>query len=686
MYSIILYLFVLITGACLERRLPLTRLLTRVLTVLALASAQLLTSIQGLSLIHHLNGPWLFGSNLGCTAGAFLATCLGTCPADRPSWRTLARGSWDRFMSQGRQAPLALVILIIGGCFVLATIRLAIMAAPAGDSYHYEMPAFWVQHQTISPFSVNNPRILSLSFASEALALPGHMFLHTPSAMFALALVAALLTIWIVYTLAREMGCGFGAALCAAGMTPAYGTIVQATFLNQVDLLWSGVWVGGCIVFLLQSSASNARKADRLCLLGGTVFCFCLACGTKNIVLLSAPLFIACMMFLHGHYLWKPRNLIVLSASGLIGMLISGVVWNYAANQIWFGNYRGPAFMRETLAKDLSPVAVWTRNCRGLMQLMFDTGYVPVRVRPSRTDACRQFLRLLGADQELAEDVGFWGLNEQSFEPRQSLGPLGIMVFVPGVLMAMARCWRCQTRAREREPGTGRTNLVLVLICAGAFLLGHAILRWQEIGIARLLSVFFISGAPLAAHILTRRWVQVIALTMLLASSSLYTSGMMVTVAQRAEIASSHRVFTFLLRQLPDKSVTSFYHWKKDPVQKSVGREARFSNREFYAALLRHLPEATTIGVVGGPNTVVVWLFGPRYQNRIIPLVDCRRPDSVLDPPEDCRFVVFEEDYQFRGDDLAISSEGWAEKHGFLPVFEATSGHSRRLTAYERAY
>ncbi|MFC1851804.1 hypothetical protein ACFL27_16555 [candidate division CSSED10-310 bacterium] len=579
-------------------------------------------------------------------------------------------------MSQGRHEPLALIILAIGCSFVLVTTGLAVLVAPLGDSYHYEMPAFWIQHQTIAPFVVHNPRIISVSFAGEALALPGHMYLRGPAIMFVLTLLASLLIIWIVYSLARQLGCSFGQSLCAAALTPAYGTMALSIFINHVDLLWTGVWSGACLMFLVQCRSDTVGVRKYMYLLGIAVYCFALACGTKNITLLSAPLFALCLVLL-GRQLWRPRLLAALAVLGLGGMIISGMLWNYTANQIWFGDFRGSTFMREHVSSDLSPVAIWTRSCRGMMILLFDTEFVPASMQSIRRKACKGFLQLMGANHVLAEDEGFYQLNETSFAPRQGLGLLGIVFFMPGVAVGTVMCMKRRQNVSGMNPFRRRKCFVLVLFCTGTFLFGHAFLRWQSIGILRLLPLFLIAGAPLCAFLFGKRWLRLVALVMLLVSTWLYGVFMIGMTVRRVDLASGQPWFAQLARLQQVHNVTVDCQWKNDPVEKLAAREVHYTKRELYLALLRYLPKPVTIGVVGGSNTEIVWLFGPHYQNRIIPLVDCRQPERVLAPPEKCQFVVVDGKKVTTFDD-------WAAAHGFLIVFQATQDQKRLLAVYER--
>jgi hypothetical protein len=75
-------------------------------------------------------------------------------------------------------------------------------------------------------------------------------------------------------------------------------------------------------------------------------------------------------------------------------------------------------------------------------------------------------------------------------------------------------------------------------------------------------------------------------------------------------------------------------------------------------------------------NAESVYLFGRQFQNRVVPLVDSRALDRILEPPANLDFVVTVD--RFAG------MSAWAAAHGFQQVFEASGPNGVMLVAFEK--
>lgn len=68
------------------------------------------------------------------------------------------------------------------------------------------------QNPSVLPFVVENPRIVSTSFLSEGLSLPGYLYLRSPATIAVVTLVAALGCVGFVFVMARRLGRSVAAA------------------------------------------------------------------------------------------------------------------------------------------------------------------------------------------------------------------------------------------------------------------------------------------------------------------------------------------------------------------------------------------------------------------------------------------------------------------------------------------
>src|SRR5713226_1116445 len=293
---ILIYTLCGITGICFERRICLNSLLKRVVMVSVAGAGQLQLSIQLLSLIKWLTGPGLILVNLlltGTILGLMgrLRTAEGRIP-----WGTLLSRARAEVAAQ-RRDPLVVVMMGVSLVFLLAGCVAGWVLIPFGDSYHFEMPLFWIQNHSAMPFPVHNPRIVSLSFLSEGLGLPGFLYARSPSMSSVLSLLAGLLSLWVVFSLARRIGAGFEASACAVAVTVGSTLFAMEPLVAGADGFLAGAWFGSSLLFLIDVRPRGAARCHAP-ELGCSLFCFLMACGAKNSTVLLAPFYLGALVLI----------------------------------------------------------------------------------------------------------------------------------------------------------------------------------------------------------------------------------------------------------------------------------------------------------------------------------------------------------------------------------------------------
>ncbi len=694
-----IYLVCGISGLCVERLLRSNSLLKRIILIFAVAAAQLNLAIQLLSLFQSLTGPRLLLANLILTA--MVAGTLGRRkPAPgRAPWKELLMRARTDLLLVLKQPLVALLTIVALAFFFLGCVT-GFLMLPLGDTYHFEMPLFWIQHQSLLPFPVHNPRLVALSFLSEALGLPGFLYAKSPVMPAILTFIGGLLTLWIVFSLARRIGAGVSAALCAAMIATGYTRFAMELLAAGADALFAGAFFGASILFLMDARSRAETQAGRNGELMASLFCFVMACGAKNSTILLAPFFAsALVLVLFGRAVRQnaeptqtpaPRFglaplLLCLALTGFAGLLCSGVAWNYTANKLWFGNSRGPQIINETVSRDFHPRAIWTRLCRGTVLLIYDTVWVPGSACSAYASLCQKTVSLLGGQAELAEDNIYYSFRPTTRTARKGAGLLGLTFFLPGVAWALLRCLRpgqaCATRLdslAESDPHSvpnTRFNLaLLVILTLGSFLMCHLVLRWQPIGMLRLMFPFLIVGAPLASLLLEPRWAKVAALVLLLVSAAMFLTLWFGNVSRRLGW-QDHPAARVIARLQNYHRMPVQYKWRDQPPCDFFAEED-YTYREIYERFLAGINQPCHLGIVGFMNAECAWLFGSRFQNRVIPLVDARTFEAINDPPEDLDFVVAVDKFSEIGP--------WAERHGFKPIFEASSAGNKLLLGFEK--
>ena len=659
----LIYLLCLASGARLESRLSLNNLLERVVVVLTVAIGQLLIAVQCLSLVTRLNGIWLIFANVLLTFVFIAVARFWPAPPDRIPWRTLLSRTLREIAVQKKE-PLVLLLLALALLATVIHCSLGAVMIPLGDSYHYEMPLFWIQHKAIAHFPINNPRINCVSFLSEALTLPGFLYLHSSLMFVAIAAGGGVLCLGVVYALARKLGCGLGASAGAAAMTLGFTDFALNYLFLEAGHYLLAMWVGASLLFLIGSRPNGTMSSQQLTQLGCSVVCFLMACGAKNTVALLVPLYLIGLAATLGRFVINQRVILVAVLCGGMTLLVSGVLWNYVSNQLWYGDYRGPKFMQEHLSKDFGARTIWTRECRGAVLVAFDTMWIPQSTRAAYAAACEKAVEVLGGQEKLAEDTGFNTFNAEDRRPLKGCGWVGPLFLLPGVIIAFGRFLGIRRFMPSGTESTRFATGLLLLFVVGSFVLPHAALRWQRIGLLRLMPAFSILAAPFCALVLEKKWLRAAALAVLLVSTLVFLTYDLSMVGRRFDLSTQGGLIRKILQLGTQHGMTVEYQWDDQPPRTFFTRED-YTSRSLCQKFLEHVPSPAVIGFAGDVNGETIWLFGPGYRNKIFSLVDDRKPDQLLEPPADLDFVLISGRRPEAG--------AWAAQRGFQQVFQADS-------------
>jgi hypothetical protein len=668
---LLLYALCLLSGFRLERRLSLNGLLQRVIVVFTVAAAQLVLAVQGLSLLKWLTGSGLLFTNALVTMLIVGLTWRDRITQDRPTWEALLTQAWGELTAR-KTASLAILSVAVSISSRVIACVIGLLLIPVGDTYHNEMPLFWIQNHTIAPFPVNNPRVISVSFVSEVLCLPGYLYPRADAMIPVFSLLAAVLAIWLTFSLARRIGCSFEASACAGAMTAGYTAFTSPI---HAEFYLAALWFGASALFLMDSRPSAALPTIRTNILSCSIICFLMACGSKNSTIVLAPVYLLALAAVLGRSLWNKRILMILLVSAAIAFLSSGVAWNYISNRLWFGSSRGTEFMKEHLSRDFRPRAVWTRLSRSTVLLLFDTIWIPRSAQHTYATLCGGTLRLLGAQETLGEDDAFYGLTRLDMKPRKGMGLLGIVFFLPAVAVTAARWVRTRHPESSQTEATRVNANLLLFLSLGGFVMYHVVLRWQSIGLLRLMPAFIIVAVPLPALLLEKRWARAVALGLLVPSCAMFQIMHLGELAAQHNPAAEKGVFKVVSRLQNDHARSVEYNWGNQPAEKLLLQED-YSSRELYQKFFEGITQPTVFGFVGGPNSESYYLFGSDFRNKVIPLLDARRPTELLEPPEDVEYLVFREYDPERGE--------WALKRGWRPFFQITDTDAWLLAVFKR--
>ena len=661
---VFVYVLCFVSAASIESRFPLNNLLERVLVILTLVAAQLILAVQLLSLFDFLTGGGLLLACLGFALAGWGTTCVWPLPANRLSWKAVLAKNWAETAGAKEHWP-ALGLLVFGAGLICLYSLLGAFMLPLDDGYRYEKPLFWIQNHSIAPIVTNNPRINVTSFADAALSLPGYLYCHSVLMFAFITLCAGIMSLWVVFSLARKLGCSWPAAACASILTLGTSIFALPFLTVSAASYLAALWVGASLVFLMEGqNPSEAPSNERLTRLGFSAACFLMACGAKNTTVFLAPFYLVGLAVCGRRFLFQKKVVLILAASAMLGLLCSGTAWNYIGNIKWYGNPQGPPFMQKHLSQELDFHSAWTRVARGAILMAADLLYIPPSARDAYGTLCQKAVHVIGGKNELGEDDDYYNFQKENISPRSACGLVGVIFLLPALVAGVQR----MTGRGDSAGKAGsfhRINIgLLLLFGTGYFLACHVFLRWQPIGLWRLMPAFPVIEAPLFGLLLERFRYQLAALLLVIFSSMLFLtfdSGMM---ARRFASPDDNRILKKLIEFGRHHSFTAEYQWVNEPAHDLfIGED--YCSRQIPQKFMERVDRATVIAFVGGVNSEAYYLFGRDFSNTVIPLNDSRNPGRLLSPPENAKYLVFGERCKIDADKVA-----WASSHGYLLVFQ----------------
>jgi hypothetical protein len=673
-----IYILCLVSAAGIESRFLLNNPLERILAVLTLAAGHLILAVQVLSLFHFLTGGGLLLACLVLALAGWWATRIWPSPAGRLSWPDLFKKLRAETVGVKGFGP-ALWLLAFAAALIFIYSILGACMFPLGDSYHHEKPLFWIQNHSIGPFVANNPRNNATSLADSALALPGYLYCRSGFMFVFIAFSAGILSLAIVFSLARKLGCSWSAAAGASVLLLGISTFALPFLEGAVASYLAAVWVGASLLFLMDDQNSLVAPArERLARLGFSTVCFLMACGMKNTCIFLAPFYLAGLAICGRRLLLEKKVLLVLAAAGMLGLLYSGTGWNYVQNIKWYGNPQGPPFMQAHVSKELNFRSAWTRVARGAVLFAADVLYIPSSARNAYGTVCQKAVRAMGGKNELGEDGVFYNFDKEKISPRAACGLVGVIFLLPALVIGARRVTAKIEPAGKVSP-LPRTNIGLLLLFGfGYFITCHLILRWQSIGLWRLMPAFPVIMAPLFGLLLERFRYRFAALLLVILSSLAFLVSDASMMERRFPSLDNNRILKKLAGMGKQHSSKLICQWTNQPPQDLIVRED-YSDREIQQKFLGQVDHAAVIAFVGGENSDAYYLFGRDFSNTVIELNDSRNPGPLSPPPGNAEYLVFGQHYDAGADKIA-----WASNQGYSPVFQVSSGKDCVFLAFKK--
>jgi hypothetical protein len=121
------------------------------------------------------------------------------------------------------------------------------------------------------------------------------------------------------------------------------------------------------------------------------------------------------------------------------------------------------------------------------------------------------------------------------------------------------------------------------------------------------------------------------------------------------------------------------YQWGDEAPQKAMIYEP-YSSREIALMFLQKARHPAVVGFAGGVLSDAYYFFGPDLSNRIVPLVDFRQPEQLLEPPANADYLIFAQD----ADIEPVKQNLWAMRHGYRPFLQVNREGECLFLSFEK--
>lgn len=158
---------------------------------------------------------------------------------------------------------------------------------PIADSYHWEMPYYWIKNETIKPFIVLNFRTTSFSFLHEAQFLPFYVFFKNAEITFLVSAFCFILLPFLIQEVGIKIGFSRESSFFAGLITTSFTIIIYSYYFVSNDISKS-FWILVSIYFALEYIKNKDKKIIFAVI---SVLSFCVALGIKNTTVILLPIY-----------------------------------------------------------------------------------------------------------------------------------------------------------------------------------------------------------------------------------------------------------------------------------------------------------------------------------------------------------------------------------------------------------
>jgi hypothetical protein len=119
--------------------------------------------------------------------------------------------------------------------------------------------------------------------------------------------------------------------------------------------------------------------------------------------------------------------------------------------------------------------------------------------------------------------------------------------------------------------------------------------------------------------------------------------------------------------------------WENEASQKALLYE-QYNSREIALMFLQRARHPAVIAFAGSYHSGAYCFFGSDLSNRIVPLVDIRQPDQLLEPPTNADYLVFAPNAWID----PVKEDLWAARYGYRPFLLVSKEGERVFMSFQK--
>lgn len=300
--------------------------------------------------------------------------------------------------------------------------------------YHASRTIYWLQNQSIFPFTTHNNRQVVFSFGAELFFLWPVLFTDLELVGRMLFWVGYPLSLGGLYFLLRNLRLDQNVSMLGTLVFAA--TPIVLKYANGLKPeLWLTFFIIGTSYWIVQAFEQRDQLHRNLFFVG--IF-LALSFNVKFTALpLALPILILpwCMGLTEKKWLATRSILIGIVA----GVVLSGLIITLSFNFLNYRHILGPAAMRQVHASELTPIQLYTHAIRLPFLLLELPVARPAAIREGFTDIGNVVIHTLGANAPLPlETEASWpGKYTYSMPPQAGKFSLGGLIWLPLLLVGL---------------------------------------------------------------------------------------------------------------------------------------------------------------------------------------------------------------------------------------------------------